>query len=168
MRYLKSFIVFLIRKFRTFFVLRKVKSCKGKLYIGGKVSLSKNTSLGFNVSLNGMTVNGYGDVYIGDNFHSGTDCLIISSNHNYDFGTKLPYDETHIVKNVYIHENVWFGDRVIVLGGVTIGEGAILQAGSVVVNNIPAYGIAGGNPAKVFKYRNIDHYLDLKKSKKIL
>lgn len=36
-------------------------------------------------------------------------------------------------------------------GGVTIGEGAIIQAGSVVVSDIPKYAIAGGSPAKVFK-----------------
>ena len=53
-------------------------------------------------------------------------------------------------------------DRVIVLGGVTIGEGAIIQAGSVVVNDIPKYAIAGGHPAKVFAARDIAHYEELK------
>ena len=48
------------------------------------------------------------------------------------------------------------------LAGVTIGEGAIIQAGSVVVSNIPDYAIAGGHPAKVFKYRDIEHYTKLK------
>jgi acetyltransferase-like isoleucine patch superfamily enzyme len=48
------------------------------------------------------------------------------------------------------------------LGGVSIGEGAIIQAGSVVVKNIPKYAIAGGHPATVFKYRDIDHYERLK------
>jgi acetyltransferase-like isoleucine patch superfamily enzyme len=43
-----------------------------------------------------------------------------------------------------------------------IEEGAIIQAGSVVVNDIPYCAIAGGSPAKVFKYRNIDHYELLK------
>jgi acetyltransferase-like isoleucine patch superfamily enzyme len=88
--------------------------------------------------------------------------IFITSNHNYDYGKKIPYDDTHIIKKVIIKDNVWFGDRVIVLGGVEIGEGAIIQAGSVVVKDIPAGGIAGGNPAKVFKYRNMEHYYDLK------
>ena len=48
------------------------------------------------------------------------------------------------------------------LGGVHIGEGAIIQAGSVVVSDIPPYAIAGGHPAKVFKYRDIDHFEYLK------
>jgi len=65
-----------------------------------------------------------------------------------------------------IEDNVWLGHRVIILGGVTIGEGAIIQAGSVVVKDIPKYAIAGGHPAKVFKYRDIKHYNRLKKEKK--
>lgn len=42
------------------------------------------------------------------------------------------------------------------------GEGAIIQAGAVVVKDIPPYAIAGGNPAKVFKYRDKEHYETLK------
>lgn len=47
--------------------------------------------------------------------------------------------------------------------GGGIGEGAVIQAGSVVVNDIPAMAIAGGNPAKVFKYRDIEHFKELKR-----
>jgi acetyltransferase-like isoleucine patch superfamily enzyme len=66
---------------------------------------------------------------------------------------------------VVIKDNVWLGHGVIVLGGVTIGEGAIIQAGSVVVKSIADLGIAGGHPAKIFKSRDKKHYLDLKKKK---
>ncbi|CAA6676531.1 Unannotated [Lentimonas sp. CC4] len=83
---------------------------------------------------------------------------MISQVHNYDSGSKIPYDDTYILKDIIIEDQVWLGSRVIVLGGVTIGEGAIIQAGSVVVNDIKKYGIAGGNPAKVFKSRDIEHY----------
>ena len=64
---------------------------------------------------------------------------------------------------IVIEDNVWLGNRVIILPGTHIGEGAIIQAGSVVVGEIPKYGIAGGHPAKVFKYRNAEHYEKLKK-----
>ena len=124
--------------------------------------ITKNTTLGNNVNFNGMRISGLGKVLIGDNFHSGTECMIITSYHNYDQGTKIPYDDTYISKDVVIEDNVWLGSRVIVLGGVTIGEGAIIQAGSVVIKDIPAFGIAGGHPAKVFKYRDIEHYNQLK------
>lgn len=45
-------------------------------------------------------------------------------------------------------------------------KGAIIQAGSVAVNDIPDYGIASGHPAKVFKYRNIEKFNKLEKEHK--
>ena len=73
--------------------------------------------------------------------------------------------ENKVDKDVYIGDCVWLGNNVIVLGGVKIGEGAIIQAGSVVCKDIPAFGIAGGHPAKVFKYRDKEHYLKLKEQR---
>ena len=45
-------------------------------------------------------------------------------------------------------------------------QGAIIQAGSVVCKDIPLFAIAGGHPAIAFKYRNKDHYQELKKKEK--
>ena len=117
--------------------------------------------MGKNPNFNGMHVYGKGKVVFGDNFHSGIECMIITDNHNYE-GNAIPYDNTSITKDVTIGDNVWLGNRVIILGGVTIGEGAIIQAGAVVVKDIPPYAIAGGNPANVFKYRDKEHYESLK------
>ena len=88
--------------------------------------------------------------------------MMLTQYHNYDHGTKIPYDDTYIFKDIVIEDQVWLGNRVIVLGGVKIGEGAIIQAGSVVVSDIPKYAIVGGHPAKVFSYRNVEHYEKLK------
>lgn len=132
------------------------------LYVGGKSYVTSNTYLGRHVCFNGMQISGNGEVKIGSYFHSGFGCQIITSFHNYE-GKKIPYDETFIDKNVSIGECVWFGNNVIVLGGVKIGEGAIIQAGSVVCKDIPAYSIAGGHPAIPFKIRNIEHYKELKR-----
>ncbi len=126
---------------------------------------SKNTIFGNNTHFNGCKIFGNGIVTFGDNFHSAENLKIMTTYHNYD-GEKIPYDETTITKNVTIEENVWIGLDVIVLGGVTIGEGAIIQAGSVVVKDIPKYAIAGGAPAIVFSKRNIDKYLKLKSENK--
>lgn len=52
---------------------------------------------------------------------------------------------------VKIHDKVWLGFNVIVLKGVTIGEGAVIAAGSVVTKDVPAWTLVGGNPAKVIK-----------------
>jgi len=150
----------------TILVKRKVKNYTEPLKVNGLSFVSRNTNLGKNVSFNGIRISGCGLVTIGDNFHSGKDCLIISENHNFNKGKKIPYDETYICKNIKIEDNVWIGDRVIILGGVNIGEGAIIQAGSVVVSDIPKYAIAGGHPAKKFAERNITHYSKLKKEGK--
>ena len=149
-------------------VRRKAKSCGDKVFANFPTYVTANTVLGHNVGFNGMRIEGYGNVTIGDNFHSGRDCLMITSNHNYDSGSAIPYDETYFLKDVTIEDNVWLGSRVLILGGVTIGEGAIVQAGAVVVDDIPKCGIAGGNPAKTFKYRDIDHYNRLKEKKQFL
>ncbi|NJN73987.1 MAG: acyltransferase [Limnothrix sp. RL_2_0] len=54
---------------------------------------------------------------------------------------------------ICIEDDVWVGYGSILLSGITIGRGAIIAAGSVVTRDIPAYGIAVGNPAIVKKYR---------------
>lgn len=52
---------------------------------------------------------------------------------------------------IEIADNVWLGARVTVLGGVTIGEGSCVGAGSVVVDDIPPYTFAAGVPARVIR-----------------
>ena len=52
---------------------------------------------------------------------------------------------------VIIGNNVWIGDKATILPGVTIGDGAVIAANAVVTKDVPAYYVAGGNPAKVIK-----------------
>jgi len=141
-----------------------VASYQTKPHVNFKSTFSNNTHLGKNTHFNGMNISGQGEVKFGDNFHSGRNCKIITSFHNY-YGKKIPYDETSIHRNVVIEDNVWLGDDIIILGGVTIGEGAIIQAGSVVVKSVPKLAIAGGHPAVPFKYRDEEHYYKLKEAK---
>ncbi|EGR0903992.1 acyltransferase [Vibrio harveyi] len=160
-----------IRKLNTFVFtllsLSKIGSYKSKPKVNKFSSFSKNTHLGNNCHFNGIRVRGRGRVVIGDNFHSGTNVKIINSFHKYDGGNALPYDtDENIDKDIMIGDNVWVGDSVLILGGIYIGEGAIIQAGAVVVSDIPNCSIAGGNPARVFKMRDIDNYNKLKESKR--
>ena len=151
-----------IRLIYTIIVKKRVGKVGGNLRVNYYSTVTRKTFLANNVNFNGFKILGGGKVTIGNNFHSGFGCIVMTTIHNYDNGKKIPYDETVIHKDVTIEDNVWLGSRIIVLGGVTIGEGAIIQAGSVVVSNIPKFSIAGGSPAKVFKMRNVDHYLKLK------
>lgn len=52
-----------------------------------------------------------------------------------------------------IGNDVWIGDSAIILSGVTVGNGAVIGAGSIVTHNVPAYCIVAGNPAKPIRYR---------------
>ena len=55
---------------------------------------------------------------------------------------------------VRVHKEAWIGTGAIILSGVTIGEGAVVAAGSVVTRDVPAGAIVAGNPARVIKQRN--------------
>lgn len=137
-------------------LLRIAKSAGPGCRANGRVQAA-NLYLGKDCHFNGMRVYGTGNVEIGDHFHSGTGLEIMTTIHNY-CGKKLPYDETVIVKDVKIGKHVWIGKDVMILGGVTIGDGAIIQARSVVVRSIPPLAIAGGHPAVLFSERDADHY----------
>lgn len=128
--------------------------------------VSKTTSLGKNINFNGMQILGRGNVKIGDNFHSGFGCMILTDNHNYKNSLMIPYDETIISKDVRIGDNVWFGNNVTILPGTILGEGVIVQNGSVVSGHFEDLSIIGGHPAKVFNKRNFEHYYKLKAENK--
>jgi chloramphenicol O-acetyltransferase type B len=167
LREVKLILIKISRWRRTNKAIKTVASYQLPLRVNGICVFNSNTVFGKNCNFNGIVIRGNGKVAFGDNFHSGHECLIITENHNYDTGNEIPYDKAEeIIKDVIIEENAWIGDRVIILSGVTIGEGAIIQAGSCVVSDIPKYAIAGGHPAKVFKYRDKDHYEKLKKERK--
>lgn len=154
------------RSYYTICVRKVAESVGENLRVNFKSSVTANTVLGNNVNFNGMTIRGSGKVVIGDNFHSGTDCLMLTDIHDYDHGDAIPYGTTYISKDIVIGDNVWLGSRVIILGGVVIGEGAIIQAGSTVVSDVPNFAVCGGHPARVFKYRDISHYRKLKEEGK--
>jgi acetyltransferase-like isoleucine patch superfamily enzyme len=137
-------------------------------HIHGNTMLSPNTTVGGNCHFNGMRILGGGKVTIGDNFHSGTNILVLTDFHNYDGGESIPYGKKPVSKDIIIEDNVWIGSNVTILGGVTVGEGAIVQAGSVVVKDIPKYAIAGGHPAIQFAQRNVERYEKLKKEKRYI
>lgn len=153
------------RILNTFIVRHKLQSCGLSLRANGRCHISGKVNVGNYCNFNGLSIVGYGKVDIGDYFHSGTECMIICSSHNYE-GDMIPYDETMLLKTIRIGDCVWLGNRVTIVGNVTIGDGAIIAAGSVVVKDVPKYAIVGGNPAKVIKYRDINHFNNLYVNKK--
>lgn len=151
----------------TALVARQAKSVGTGLRVNGWSAVSRFTTLGNNVHFNGLIVSGSGAVTIGNNFHSGRGCLLLTENHDFDTGDALPYGSGRVLKPIVFEDNVWLGSRVIVMGGVTIGEGAVIQAGSCVVSDIPRCAVAGGHPARVFSHRDMEHYERLKREGKV-
>lgn len=151
----------LICKYYTCLAHRNCGSVGENSIFTGKANASNNVFVGNGSYINTLSVLGSGKVEIGDNVSIGPNCIIQTQNHNYK-GTLLPYDFNFICKDVRIGNLVWLGMNVTLLPGTHIGEGAIIQMGSVVHGEIPPLAIAGGNPAKVFAWRDKEHYDYLK------
>jgi len=134
----------------------------GKLMLrccGKKVNIEQGARFSPRVSLgdfSGIGVNAkiYGTCTIGSHVMMGEDCTVITRNHRHD-RTDIPMMEQGFEEErpVQIGNDVWIGDRVIILPGVHIGDGAVLAAGAVVTKDVPAYAVVGGAPARVLKYR---------------
>ena len=123
----------------------------------GKFSIGKNSHLKSDSYIEYM-----GGVKIGDYFHTGKGLTIFSSNHDYDKGDKIPYGDDDMLREVVIGDWVWCGANVTVVPGVHIGDGAVIGSGSVVTKDVPECAVVGGNPAKIIKYRDKDHFYQLK------
>lgn len=91
----------------------------------------------------------YPNTSIGNYTLIANDVLIIGGDHNIrKAGTPLPFAGRESNKSTKIGDDVWIGARSIIMCGITIGNGAIVAAGSVVTKNIPPYEIWAGIPAK--------------------
>lgn len=84
-------------------------------------------------------------IVMGNDVHIGRDVWIRDNNGGHHVIIKGYKDKAPI----HIGDHVWICSNVSITKGVTIGEGAIISANSVVTTNIPAHCIASGNPAKV-------------------
>ena len=97
------------------------------------------------------------DVYIGEN--SKLLCWDSHRGKKFDKSPEIILgDNLHITRNFVLQcaNRIEIGNNVIILGGVQIGEKAIVGAGSVVTHSIPSYSIAVGNPARVIKKYDFD------------
>lgn len=130
----------------------------------------ENIEIGDNVYIGPKNIFfGYGGISVGSGSILAHNVEIHTRNHNYDSEDleSIPYDKVYVYKPVVIEENVWIGAHVKISPGVTIGEGSVIGLGAVVTKDIPPYSIAGGNPAKVIKQRDISRYERLKQENKI-
>jgi maltose O-acetyltransferase len=88
-------------------------------------------------------------VIIGDKTQIGPGVQILTADHPRDHATRDAGLE--FGRPIRIGRNVWIGGGAIILPGVTIGDDAVIGAGSVVTRDVPAGATAFGNPARVKK-----------------
>jgi maltose O-acetyltransferase len=117
-----------------------------------RVLTPERVSIGDDVYLSsGMWISSLDRVVIGDRVLCGPDCMILATDHDFEsvgrHSRYLPVlsDPSFQVR---LEDNCWLGARVIVLKGVSVGMGAVVGAGSLVVRDIPPYVVAAGNPCK--------------------
>ena len=108
----------------------------------------KNIKIGKNVFINACCrFQDQGGIEIGDGSLIGHNTTIATLNHDFN-----PAKRQNLTPSpVKIGKNVWIGSDCTILPGVTIGDGAIIGAGSVVTKSVPKNTIAVGNPARVIK-----------------
>jgi acetyltransferase-like isoleucine patch superfamily enzyme len=118
--------------------------------------------IGRNVEVNDYVhIGAIKSVTIGDNVLIASKVYISDHNHGH-YGTDNLHDSPESIPKerelsyapVVVDNNVWIGESVSIMPGVTIGTGSIIGASAVVTRSVPPYCIAVGSPAKVIKKYN--------------
>ena len=122
------------------------------IYSGAKIQVRGELTIG------DVFINNNCNIYCNDKVTIGDGCAIGE-------GVLIRDNDGHtIIKDgfatgnhapINIGKKVWIGARAIILKGVTIGDGAVIAAGAVVVKDVPASALVGGNPARVIR-ENVD------------
>lgn len=89
-------------------------------------------------------------ITIGKNCCIGDNAKLLTGSHD----LSSPHFDL-VTKPITICDNVWIATAVIVLPGVTIGEGAVVAAGAVITKDVEPWTVVGGNPARVLKSREL-------------
>jgi acetyltransferase-like isoleucine patch superfamily enzyme len=112
-----------------------------KIRIGAGTYINRNTMLDATES-----------VEIGSNCAIGPGCYLTDHDHGMD-PSLPPLAQPMCSSPTRLGNEVWLGAHVVVLKGVTVGDGAVVGAGSVVTKDIPSDAVAVGAPARVIRFR---------------
>jgi len=158
-----------------------IRSSEEKIYldIGEECVINATINMGnCNIKIgdrvlinNGTTLYSVNEISIGNDVMISWGCTIIDNNSHsivsserlkdlknarkeYEKGILGENSDWSCIENkpIVIKDKVWIGFNSIIMKGVTIGEGAVIAAGSVVTKDVPNYAVMGGNPAKILKY----------------
>lgn len=125
------------------------------VYSFESISVGNNVDLGYRPIL----IATRSTITIGDNVMFGPEVTVRGGNHRIDLpgvpmidvgdDMKRPEDDLGVV----IGNDVWIGTRAVILHGVSVGDGSVIGAGSVVTKDVPPNTVVGGNPARVIRER---------------
>lgn len=113
-----------------------------KIYIGADTYINRHTFIDASLSIT-----------IGRNCAIGPGCYFTDHDHGCD-PDRPPLEQPFVAKPTRIGHSVWIGANVTILKGVTIGDYAVVGAGSVVTHDIPPGAVAVGVPAQIIRYRS--------------
>ncbi|NLF14960.1 MAG: acyltransferase [Anaerolineaceae bacterium] len=99
---------------------------------------------------------GHAGIRIGRDVLLANDVQLICGNHTFAHRDVPIRAQPTEGKPIVVEDDVWLGASAIVLGGVTIGRGSVVGAGSVVTRSLPPYSIARGVPAQIVGVRGED------------
>lgn len=121
-----------------------------------RLVFGKDVQINDNVHIDAMKM-----VKIGDNVLMASHVFVSDNSHgcykgnDEDCSPEIPpMERDYLICPVKIEDNVWIGEGVMIMMGVTIGKGSVVGAHSLVNKDIPPFSIAVGNPAKVIKKYN--------------
>lgn len=149
------------RWYRFVLKYKNLKNASGN-FIGKGSIIVNGTKIGDGTRFVGrVMIKGKGGCSIGKYNAIGDGVKIVTSNHRMDtallqymlikkIGLQTSVDRR---QGVTIGHNCWISDESFIVPGVTIGNGAVIGAGSVVTKDVPPYGIVAGAPAKFIRYR---------------
>ena len=135
-------------------VLTAWKEYEGDIF-HPKIRIGKNCSFGDFAHITAIN-----EIIIGNNVLTGRWVTITDNGHGNSTleNLNLPPIKRKLYSKgpVIIGNNVWIGDKATILPGVTIGEGSIVGANTVVTKDVPPYSVIGGNPAEIIKRLSFD------------
>jgi acetyltransferase-like isoleucine patch superfamily enzyme len=120
------------------------------IYPGVYLTHTYGMEIGDCLSVNsGAVLDGRGGMRIGDSVMIGPHAVLVSSSHQHR-NIEVPMSSCdHVMQPLIIGDDVWIGANSFIRGGISIGSGAVIAAGSSVLKDIEEYKIVGGIPASV-------------------
>lgn len=123
-----------------------IRAFDGRVWIGDRVSIGE-----------GCVITGHGGVSIGAGTLLAPQCVLAASQHLVDHTSSCAIRfNGETARGISIGEGAWLGAGVVVLDGVRIGDGAVVGAGAVVTKDLPEYSVSVGVPCRIIRNRTTE------------